>query len=169
MVPLGDDDYENFVDQSFKLGARVSFFGAPASRDKMNLGLELDFDWTPTANDLDDSNTLDASFTRLRALVAVRARKRLGANTMVFLRAGGGLDYVIGSIKGTIIIPVDAEDNDLGVALELGGGVLTRIGGGFVGMQVALPIALHFGDQEPFDYDYTGVDFDLLFTAGTEF
>lgn len=169
MMPLGESDYEDFIDPSLKLGVRLSFFGDAVSPDKMGLGVELGLDWTPASNDLDDSPTIDASFNRLRGIVALRARKRIGKKTIVFMRAGGGIDYVIGSIEGTVIFPVNVDDNDLGLAFEVGGGVVTRVGGGFVGVQAALPIAIHFGDEEELDYDYTGYDLDILFTAGSTF
>jgi hypothetical protein len=69
-------------------------------------------------------------------------------------------------------IAFDAEQTDVGLALELGGGIEVRLGSVIVSGQLALPMALHFDDDDPadskdFDFEYTGVDLDLLFAVGT--
>ena len=49
---------------------------------------------------------------------------------------------------------------------------LIALGGVLLSAQLALPIALHFDDDDPndpedFDLEYTGVDLDFLFAVGT--
>jgi len=169
VFPLGEDDYENFLDPSFKFGGRVVFFGSARSRGRQ-VGLEVDFDWTPAANDLDDTRWVDASFNRFRVLAGARMRKDINPKASFFIRAAGGIDIVTGRIEEQLL-GTDWEENDLGVALEFGGGVTAHLGDLLIGAQAAIPIAIHWDDDpnDYWEYDYTGYDFDLLFTVGKSF
>jgi len=166
MRPLGEEDYEDFIDQSLKFGARFAFFGGAASAGSQ-VGLEFGFDWTPAANDLDDVDWVDASFNRFRVLAGARLRKGIGEKASIFFRAGAGVDFVVGKVEEGIL-GTDWEENDLGIGLEFGGGVAAHLGETLVGFHVALPIAFHWED-DPENYDYTGYDLDLLFMVGRLF
>lgn len=166
VFPLGEDEYENFLDPSFKFGGRIAFYGQPKSRGPQ-AGLEIGFDWTPAENDLDDIAFVDASFNRFRILAGARLRKPLGSKASVFFRAAAGVDFIMGHVEEELL-GTDWDENDLGVALEFGGGVAARLGNMLIGFQAALPIAFHWED-DPEQYDYTGYDVDFLFTVGSAF
>jgi hypothetical protein len=58
--------------------------------------------------------------------------------------------------------------------VEIGGGVLYSLGVVSVGVQIAIPMAFHFTEQDPpnghyLDFDYNAYDLDLLLTVGTAF
>jgi hypothetical protein len=159
------------VDTSIKLGVRGGVFRGRPRSGSARLGLELGADWALADNEIDDQPGVDASFHRLRFLGGARLELSLQRRLSLFLRAAGGVDYVIGSISGSFLgIDYDLEENDLGLALELGGGVVAEVGGYLVGMQLAFPVAWHDDDNnDDIDYDYTSYELDLLVTAGTRF
>lgn len=159
--PMADDDYEDFVDESFKLGLR---FGAFAAGERNRAGIELAVDWTPVNHDLNDGGLADIDMSRFRALAGVRLVAPIGPKGVVFGRAGAGVDYV--TYEGTFL-GVTIDDDDTGLALEVGGGVLFDLGGFAIGAQLAVPMAFHDSDNSADWDDYSGYDLDLLFTLAT--
>ncbi len=172
--PIGDDDYDDIVENSFKLGVRGGVFrGAPLSGG-VHLGFELGADWALADTKLDDGPNFDATFHRFRFLAGGRVNVNLMKKLSLFFRAGAGLDVVLGSLSLTIgQTTTTTDENDLGFALEFGGGAVVEAGGYLFGMQLALPIAWHddpsSGAGDVLYYDYTSYELDLLVTAGTRF
>lgn len=169
-VPVAEEDYEDTVDESLKLGVRFGSGQAPGGAGWP--GLELSLDFTPVNPEL-DSATIDISIQRYRGLIGVRHRIPAGKGAL-FLRAGLGADLVHVSASGSILgINFETSETDVGLAAEVGAGLMFPIGGNlYVGAHFAVPMAFHFDDDDPgdpddTDFEYTGVDLDLLFTIGT--
>ncbi len=164
-IPVGDDDYDGFADESLKLGMRAGGGAGPTA-------LELALDFTPV-NPEAETGLLDISVQRYRMLVAARHRVPAGPGT-VFLRAGLGVDVLHYSASRSIFgVMFEASETDPGIAAEVGGGITVPVGGKlYVGGHFALPMAFHFDDDDPMDpedtdLEYTGYDIDLLLTIGT--
>lgn len=159
-IPVADDDYEDYTDETFKLGVRA---GTETSKRG---GLELGLDWTPYENDGND--VLTVSFNRFRALIGGRFGSRIGTRARAFGRIAAGADIVHGSAKFMLLgLESETSDTDVGLALEFGGGVAFDVGKVSLGFQLAVPLAFHFSEDDPADnadiaFDYTGVDIDLL-------
>ena len=168
--PIGDDDYDNFVDTSFKLGLRTGVFQGRPLSGGVHLGFELGADWALADNALADQPAFDATFHRLRFLGGGRVQVTVAQKLSLFCRAAAGIDYVIGEITGSLgALSFTWEENDLGLALELGAGAVVEAGGYLFGMQLALPIGWHDDTGGDIQYDYTSYEVDLLITAGTRF
>jgi len=172
-IPLGDEDYENVVDESFRLGLRGG------SLPERGIGYEVALDWTAVNDDIGGSipgASFDVAWNRFRVLGGVRMGKVVGGKTPVlaFVRAGAGVDLVHVSVT-TDVLGVESEDSetDAGLALEVGGGALISLGEVSAGVQVAVPMGFHFedddGDAATVDHDYTSYDLDLLATIATSF
>lgn len=151
-VPVSDDDWTDFVDPSFTLGARIGAQGR-------TLGGMGSLDWSPLS---EDANGI--SLQRLRVLGHVRFASRLSRDAELVGRVGAGLDYV--HLHGEVTIPglgtVESNDSDTGFALEFGGGMWFRVAPKVkLGGELAFPIAFHSDDDS--NVDYTSIDFDLLF------
>lgn len=170
MVPLADDEYTDTVDGSLKLGVRAGGLSAAGA------GAELTLDFTPVSfNGPTTFGDVETTARRFRALIGGRYQTPVGKAGFVLARVGGGLDVGNVTTQGTVIgIDVDEGQTDLGLALELGLGGGVRLGQLYVAGQLAFPIALHFDDDDPadnhdYDFEYTAVDLDLLFTVGSQF
>lgn len=173
-IPLGEEDYENVVDESFRLGVRG---GSVSDR---GVGFELAVDWTAINDDVGGAVVPGASFdvgwNRFRVLAGARVGRLVGddAPLLVFARLGAGVDIVHVRVTSDVF-GVESEDSetDAGLALEVGGGVLYSIGAAAVGVQVGVPIGFHFEDDDndaaTIDHDYTSYDLDLLATLATTF
>ncbi len=164
-IPIAEDDYENAVDESLKLGVRA---GGGAGSTAVELALDV----TPVASEL-DSAAVEVGVQRYRMLIGGRHRIRSGPATL-FVRAGVGVDVVHYSASSTVLgIMFEASETDLGLAAEVGGGFTIPVGGKlYVGGHLAVPMAFHFDDDDPAvnddaDLEYTGIDVDVLFTIGT--
>ena len=167
MVPLADDEYTDTVDASLKLGVRAGSLG------ERGAGVELALDFTPVSfNGPSSFGDVETTARRFRALVGGRFQHALRGPGFLFVRAGAGVDVGNVSTQGTFLgVEVDEGQTDLGLALEFGGGVGVELGSVYVGAQVALPMAFHFDDNDPddpddYDFEYTGIDLDLLFAVG---
>jgi opacity protein-like surface antigen len=171
-MPLGEDDYENLIDNSPKFGVRIGWLGL--GRDS-RAGLELGLDYTPVDNDVDELPGVEADVGRLRVLAGARIAWRLQAGSALFVRGGVGVDHVSAELTGGALgISVTAEGESTGLALEAGAGVMFAVSrSAYLGLQLAIPVAIH--DDEPdadddlLDLDYTGYDLDGLVTLGTRF
>jgi hypothetical protein len=172
-IPLGDDDYADVVDESFKLGLRGG--SMPAG----GIGVEGSVDWTAINDDIGGSvfgQSFDVSWNRFRVLAGARVGTIMGGDTpvLVFGRAGAGVDLVHVSVTAEVL-GVESEDSetDAGLALEIGGGALVSLGSVAIGAQIAVPMGFHFedddGDDSTIDHDYTSYDLDILGTIATSF
>ncbi|MBL8625453.1 MAG: hypothetical protein JNK64_29350 [Myxococcales bacterium] len=166
-LPLAEDDYADTVDNSAKFAVHAASVG------ERGVGVDLGLDVTPVSLDNAQFFGLEASAWRFRGLVGARGQWPLGAKGVGFVRGGAGVDLARYAVTGTLLgQSVDTSETDVGLALEVGGGVGVRLGGAIVSAQLALPIALHFDDDDPadpddFDFEYTGIDLDVLFAVGT--
>jgi hypothetical protein len=165
-VPVADDDYDQFADESLKFGLRAGGGGGPTS-------LELTGDFTLVNPELEGSDTFRISAQRYRILVGARHHVPVGKASL-FVRLGAGVDIAHASASGRIFgIDFETSDTDPGLAAEVGMGVRVPIGGkAYVGGHFAVPLAFHFDEDDPaqnddVSFDYTGVDLDVLFTIGT--
>lgn len=167
MTPLGDDTYETYTDSSFKLALRVGIGVAN------HVAFELGGDWTPA--NAPHNNLFELTANRFRVLAGVRVEKAFAQRAMLFLRLGVGPDIVAAKATGTFLgATFERKDSDVGIALEVGGGVAVTLGSFVIGGQLALPIGIHFHGDDPndpndFNYDYTGVDLDFLGFVQTRF
>ena len=163
-LPLAEDDYTDQVDDSPKLGVRFGTAGEKGA------GLELGLDFTPVNHELPEVLGFDIDFQRYRILLGGRFGAPVGKGKLrAFGRVGAGVDIVRTSVTQDTL-DVDESETDLGLAVEVGGGLLFDAGPVVVGGQVALPFAFHFEDDQNenrIDYEYTGIDLDLLLTVGT--
>lgn len=166
-LPLAEDDYADTVDNSVKFAVHAASVG------ERGVGVDLGLDVTPVSLDNAQFFGLEASAWRFRGLVGARGQWPLGAKGVGFVRGGAGVDLARYAVTGTLLgQSVDTSQTDVGLALEVGGGVGVRLGGVIVSAQLALPIALHFDDDDPadpddFDFEYTAIDLDVMFAVGT--
>ena len=165
-VPVADDDYDNFADESLKFGLRAGGGAGPTA-------LELTGDFTLVNPEYEGNDLLSISAQRYRVLVGARHRVPVGKATL-FVRLGAGIDLTHATASGTILgVDYESSDTDPGIAGEVGGGMIVPLGGKlYVGGHFAVPLAFHFDEDDPNQnddiyFDYTGVDIDLLFTIGT--
>jgi hypothetical protein len=168
VVPVGDDDYENAVDTSLKLGVHVGSTGF-ARADQVRFGFELGFDWTALSSDFDTAVT-DESFHRIRGLVGGRAVVPLAADRVVLIgRFAAGVDVAYASVSGQILgVEFENSETNIGLALDPSVAVVGKVAGNsYVGLQVGVPISVHDDDPEELDLDYTSVDIDFLLVLGT--
>lgn len=156
-LPIADDDYEDIADESLKLGVR---FGAGA--------IDGSIDFTPVNTDVGVLGG-DLDIQRFRFQVGGRLTRPIGARSQLFGRVSGGLDFVRYSASGQVLgVRFEQSETDLGLAVELAGGLLVNVGKVQIGGQLGIPMAFHVDDggtdDDPDDeFDYTGVDLDLLF------
>ncbi|MBE7450651.1 MAG: hypothetical protein HS111_17645 [Kofleriaceae bacterium] len=174
-VPVAEEDYEDTVDESLKL-ASVSARAAPGGPGRPGFELSRSTSRRSTPSSTRPRSTSASSAHRglhagVSATACRRARApcscaRASARALVHLSASG-------SILG--INFETSQQTDVGLAAEVGAGLRTvPIGGNlYVGAHFAVPMAFHFDDDDPgdpasdTDFEYTGVDLDLLFTIGT--
>jgi hypothetical protein len=166
-VPVADDDYDNYADDSFKIGVRAGGGSGPTA-------LELSADFTMVNPEFEGSDVADPSAQRYRVLIGARHRVPVGKASL-FVRLGAGVDIARASVSGTIPVlgSYEYSDTDPGIAAEVGMGMTVPVGDKlYLGGHFAVPLAFHFDENDQNDpndvyFDYTGVDLDLLFTIGT--
>jgi hypothetical protein len=164
-IPFGDDDWDDFSDESLKLGVRAGGGGGPT-------GLELSGDVTLVNPDsVIDDLPGDFGAQRFRVLIGARHRIKAG-NATVFFRAGGGVDIFHYTASGELFgVEFERSETDPGLAAEVGGGFTVPVGNFYIGGQIGVPMAFHFDDDDPdddedADLEYSAYDIDLLFTIG---
>ena len=160
-LPLSDDEYTDYVDTSATLFARIGGGGAIAGM--------FSVDFTPLA-----ANSANLNFNRFRFQGHVVVRKQVAPKIELSGRFGAGLDLIHESFEITFLGQrVSGSDTDLGLALEVGGGIWFSVGSGGgvqIGAEVCLPISYHNTEgnranpQDPDNarFDYTSVDLDIL-------
>ncbi len=160
-APIGDDSYDNNVDNSFKLGARLgtnTTFGA----------LDVGVDFTPYSDNL-SSALVDVDIQRFRFLFGARWKHPIAPKVHMFVRGAVGLDLIHYHASGSIgPIAVDQSETDAGIGLEIDTGILFDVGKVQLGAKLGLPIGMHFNGDDPndpadADLDYTAVDIDFAF------
>ena len=160
VLPLSDDDWQDAIDPSLGLAARIGGGG--------NVGGMFSFEWDPLSSNIDY-----VSFTRFRFLGHVVVHHRLSPKTEIVGRFGAGIDLIHSSVDATILgFRVEGSDSDVGLALEAAGGAWFSVGSGStqVGVELALPISYHNDDGNPNNpndpddrkVDYTSVDIQIL-------
>jgi hypothetical protein len=174
-VPAADSDYRGLVRPSVKLAFRALYLPSVTEALDRRLGLEWAADFVPYRDEFaaPSSQFGQIDFYRARLLLGVRYLWNRSPNLIVFGRALGGLDILATEEESRVAgLIVHDSDADLGVAAELGGGVLWRFGGVTLGAQLAVPLALQPGsgpgDVSVFDADWFSIDVDILLTVGTK-
>lgn len=165
-IPVGDDDWDEFADESMKLGIRAGGGGGPTA-------LEVSGDVTLINPDPAVENLPgDFGAQQYRVLIGARHRVKAG-NAMLFFRGAGGVDVFHYGISGDVFgVEFEQTETDPGIAAEVGGGFVVPVGNLYVGAQLAVPMAFHFDDDDPnnnedADLEYTAYAIDLMFTIGT--
>ena len=167
MTPLGDDDYEQNIDESLKLGVRLGTRSGPR-------GLDVSVDFTP-ANDELDNALAEVGIQRFRFMVGGRYEHPLTPKARLFVRGAAGIDLVHVTASGDIFGQAfDTSETDVGLGLEISSGVLFDVGKVQLGAKLGIPFAFHFDDDDPNDPDdvdleYTGVDLDVAFVLNVPF
>jgi hypothetical protein len=161
VLPVSDNDWQDAIDPSLGLAARIGGGG--------DVGGMFSFEWDPLS-----SNINYVSFSRFRFLGHVVVHHRLNAKTELVGRFGAGIDIIHSSVDETIIggIRIEGSDSDVGLAFEAAGGAWFSVGRGStqLGVELALPIGYHNDDgnrnnpADPNDRqaDYTSVDIQIL-------
>lgn len=155
MIPLGEDDYTDLVDISFKLGLPGKL-GYLFRAGPIYIGPELSTDFTPF-ND-DDDLSADLDIFRFRFLGGVRIVIPIPRHRWVRLvaRLGMGLDFVFGEWGRE-----DDASAGLGVEFSFGVEFLVhrRVA---IGGLMAFPMAFH--PEHVFSRaDYFAADLDYMF------
>lgn len=162
MMPVGDDDWTNYVEAGPKLALRV---GGTGSEGRTS-GALISADWTPIQVDDGAFAFADVSADRFRILINAYADRSIGPKLTASIRVGAGIDIThvnarvnLGPFSG------ESSDTDPGLALEAGGGLWFDLGSVQVGGEIALPLGFHAdGQDNDIDLaDYMSYDIDLLF------
>jgi hypothetical protein len=160
MMPVGDDDWTDYVEASPKLAVRVGGSGSGSGRT----GALISADWTPIESD--ENAFADISADRFRVLVHGFSHFAIGPKLSGSVRVGAGVDIAHVNIK-TNLGPLsgEASDTDPGLALEAAAGLWFDLGSIQIGGEVALPLGFHAdGSDGNVDLnDYMSYDLDLLF------
>ena len=113
----------------------------------------------------------DVDIARYRLQIGGKFARPIGRTAQVYGRISGGVEIVTYSAEGQVFgINYDRSETDVGLAVELAGGILADVGKVRIGGQLGLPLAFHFDEDDPQDPDdadleYTGIDLDLLFVV----
>jgi hypothetical protein len=170
-VPIGDSDYKNFADASFKIGIRVG--AVLYITDRFAIAPEGEFDFIALEPDNTDfpnaSGTLNVSTSmfRERGLFGARYILNFGIGS-VYLRTMLGVDHIGGSSSASIGgLGGSTDFSSTGFALEPGAGVQFNIVRHLVvGFTTGFPIAFHnFGNNNN-SRKFTAVDIDFMGVVG---
>jgi hypothetical protein len=162
MLPVEDGQWTDYVDSGPKLAVRIGGAGSG------NIGGMFSADWTPITEDNEGFAGLDITSNRFRLLVSVFADRKMGPKLTAQVRAGAGIDIAYVHVTGDLgpFGRVDNSDSDVGLALEVAGGLWFQAGEGLqVGGELALPLGFH-GDRDENNImleEYSSLDIDLLF------
>ncbi|MCU1279625.1 MAG: hypothetical protein JWM53_3171 [bacterium] len=168
-VPIGDGDYKNFADASFKIGLRVGAFIYITER--FGIAPEGEFDFIPLEPDKTDfpssSGTVSVSTSifRERGLFGARYIINFGIGSF-YLRTMLGVDHIGGTTRGSVGGFGGSTDfSSTGFALEPGAGVqFNVIKHLVVGFTTGFPIGFHdFGNNTR---KFTAVDVDFMGVVG---
>lgn len=164
-IPLGDDDWNNMVESSPKLGLRVGAL-------PHEIGGYVQADWVPENTDAQGfSNGLasaDISAHRFRMQGGVLFRHPVSNTLAITGRGGIGADIAYASVSGMVLGQnYEGSQTDVGLGFEFAGGIWFKLGGMELGGEAAFPFSIHDDDNNDpdIDYQYTSYDFDLLFAV----
>lgn len=172
--PLAAKAYTRRFGDTYKVGGR---FGYGRGRAWFELGID--------GSPMDDTFQLGATrrSRRMRVLAGGRVTAPVGTavdllgramTAHVFFRLAAGADVVDEDVEERILgLVFENHYTDVGLALELGGGLAFDLGQVSLGAQVAFPLAVHFREHDGVEadplLDYAGVDLDLTFVAAIRF
>ena len=169
VLPVAGTSYR----QEFDVSPTLWFAGVylPPYKDR-SLGVELGIEYTPYNDEYKAHNGASTDFTRLRAQLGARYLRPLAPQLTGFARALAGVDMVTWIQDGHLgTATYSDDDTHVGVALELGAGVLYRLGPITVGAQLAVPIGIH--RQTIYDMgveiDRNAFDLELRLTVGNNY
>jgi Outer membrane protein beta-barrel domain len=173
-APIGDNDYKNFADPSFKLSLRVGavFYVHP----KFGVAPEAQFDWIPVnSNDSTfQSRGIDAQVHRIRALGGGRFIVPFGIGSF-YARVAMGVDYITGTFS--VDVPIIGRQSTTGTStaftVEPGVGVQFNLARHLVaGLYTGFPIApnhsivVNAAGGTVSGRKFTAVDIDFLAVFG---
>lgn len=162
-APIGDDEYDDVVDTSIKLAARI---GSRSGTKAFDVSL----DFTPVSDNVNNL-LIDIDFQRYRLMFGARHEHLLGPKTRLVFRGAAGIDLVRASGE---VLGVEYGETDVGLALEVSAGVMFDVGSkAKLGGKLGLPMAFHFDDNDPDDpddgdFEYTGIDLDFMFVLSVD-
>ena len=163
-VPIGDGDYKNFADASFKIGLRLG--AVLYLTERFAIAPEGEFDFIPLEPDKTDfpsSNgtiNVSTSIFRERVLFGARYIINFGIGSF-YLRTMLGVDHIGGTTRGS----VGGFGGSTGFALEPGAGIQFNVVKHLVvGFTTGFPIGFHdFGNNTR---SFTAVDVDFMGVVG---
>lgn len=163
MFPLGDEDWNDFVESSPTLYVRGG--GGANIRPGARVLVEGSFELTFLSTELDSNAVLEADLSRYRALLGVRFEQLVSSGVLVSARVGFGIDHLRGEFSSPLFPGQGESESDTGLALELAIGPWFDIGSFAAGFELALPISFHDSDENSLDFRTT----DLALLAGLRF
>jgi hypothetical protein len=168
LVPAGDGDYRDAIAPSLKIGMRAGYLPNLGPR-RLRWGFELAFDYSRLRDDVVDTSEGAFSFFRIRGMFGTRAIYQYKPGWHVFGRALVGVDMFSTEVDGIALgTRYTDSDVDVGLALELSGGLLVNMGKVALGAQLGIPVGVQFddgvNDVTAYDAAFVSVDIDLLFT-----
>jgi hypothetical protein len=176
MSPLGDDEWDSKREDEAKFGVHGGTWA------RHGLGFELGLDYTNLGSGHAEGfgESVDSDYSRFRLLIGGRAGAPHAHNLRAFGRLLIGADYVRSAVVWSGPFDGSHTEGDVGLGLELGGGILYSLGGAFsIGAQIAIPMAFHFSEQDVRlddlagsqfeDFEYNSYDLDLMLTVATAF
>jgi hypothetical protein len=159
-----DADFRDTFGPSLVAGVRTgAFYCGP---EELRIGWEAATDFT-----LFDYEPLERSNVyRLRLLGGARMERPFLRDARLVYRVLGGIDYIISSTPSFVAgTETKEETSSLGPVVEPGIGIVWQFGEVLVGANATLPLSYH-RDTDARDYaadfDFIGVELDLLFTVG---
>jgi hypothetical protein len=162
MTPISDDQWSDYSESGPKLAARAGVVGP-------KVGGLLSLDWSPINTDETGFGNVDVSAHRFR-IQAMGVFHHNAGKLIASFRGGLGIDIASVSVNGDFFgIQIDESDTDVGLALEVAGGIWFPVGSVEVGGELALPMSFHSERTQQEDgiaiAEYTSVDLDLLFAV----
>jgi hypothetical protein len=168
-VPIGDGDYKNFADASFKIGLRVG--AVLYLTERFAIAPEGEFDFIPLEPDKTDfpssggTINVSTSIFRERGLFGARYIINFGIGSF-YLRTMLGVDHIGGTTRGSVGGFGGSTDfSSTGFALEPGAGIQFNVVRHLVvGFTTGFPIGFHdFGNNTR---SFTAVDVDFMGVVG---
>lgn len=180
-IPLGDDNWNDVADASFKLSLRAGY-AFPVTR-WFSVAPELQFDYLPVNSDdgTFQSNGVDAKINRIRALAGGRIIVPIGRYIAFYGRLALGVDYITGDFTvrasiGPISASGTGHGNTTAFSIEPGFGVQFNIHRNIaVGAYVGFPVGpdhdlnVSVNGTSVYDRHFTAGDLDLLATIQFRF
>jgi hypothetical protein len=173
-IPVGDSDYNRFVDPTFKFSLRLG--GEIWFSPQFGIAPEFTLDLIPIKTDDHTYRPFngagaDTPFGRVRGLLGSRLLLGFPPYGAFFFRLALGVDYITGSEQASVgPFSASISFSSTAFTVEPGVGVqfkITRYG--VVGLMIDFPVAVQhdFGKTDAGGIrKFTAVDIDLLFFIG---